>query len=109
MGGRWIAEWRLEEPSCGESAQLITADSKPFLDQLYSFSLEEIFSLGSCKTDFSGSGDSAQQLTAKPSFILFLDQLVLFNGRAIFFSEKMIFWQRLILVISHILSVQPLS
>ena len=43
MGGRWIAEWRLEEPSSGESAQLITADSKPFLDQLYSFYWKEIF------------------------------------------------------------------
>ena len=65
--------------------------------------------MGGCKTDLCGSGDSTQQLTAKPSFVLFLDQLVLFNGRAIFFSEKMIFWQRLIPVISHILSVQPLS
>ena len=78
MGGRWIAEWRLEEPSSGESAQLITADSKPFLDQLYSFNWKIFFSRGSCKTDFCGSGDSAQQLTAKPSFVLFLDQLASF-------------------------------
>ena len=64
--------------------------------------------MGGCKTDLCGSGDSTQQLTAKPSFVLFLDQLVLFKGRAIS-SEKKIFWQRLIPVISRILSVQQLS
>ena len=46
--------------------------------------------MGGCKTDLCGSGDSTQQLTAKPSFVLFLDQLVLFKGRAIS-SEKKIF------------------
>ena len=85
MGGRWIAEWRLEEPSSGESAQLITADSKPFLDQLYSFYWKRFF-----------LGVVAKQIfvvvvtllnCSLPSHLSysFLVSWLLFKGRAFFF------------------------
>ena len=86
MGGRWIAEWRLEEPSCGESAQLITADSKPFLDQLYSFFLEGDFFLGEvAKQIFVVVGTLLNSSLPSRLSYSFLVSWLLFKGRAFFF------------------------
>ena len=108
MGGRWIAEWRLEEPSSGESAQLITADSKPFLDQLYSFYWKRFFLGVVAKQIFVVVGTLLN--SSRPSHLSYSFLVsCFFLKEEQFSSEKMIFWQRLIPVISRILSVQQLS